>query len=119
MSEVDPMITRGRSQRAVARRCERRALCLARGGPTVLGAVTRRWAHSGTSIEIGHLLYECVHAALIKATPLVAIPCDPRPVLPKACRRTRPGWRPLDLDPGGVLSGGLGPAADELGEAVR
>jgi MerR family transcriptional regulator, light-induced transcriptional regulator len=47
----------------------------------VLGAIAQRWTHSGASIEIEHLLYECVLAALIRATPLVTAPCNPRPVL--------------------------------------
>lgn len=47
----------------------------------VLGAIAQRWTHTGTSIEIEHLLYECVLATLIRATPLVTAPCNPRPVL--------------------------------------
>ena len=48
----------------------------------VLAAVTHRWAHTpDAAIETEHLLYECVLAALIRATPLVTEPCNPRPVL--------------------------------------
>jgi hypothetical protein len=55
------------------------------GCPSSELAVARRWAHTGMPIEIEHLLYECVLAALINATPLVATRCLTRPVLP-ACR---------------------------------
>lgn len=44
----------------------------------VLAAVASRWTPTG---ELEHLLYECVLAALIKATPLVTAPRNPRPVL--------------------------------------
>lgn len=48
----------------------------------VLTAITHRWAHTpDAAIETEHLLYECVLAALIRATPLVTRPYNPRPVL--------------------------------------
>jgi DNA-binding transcriptional MerR regulator len=47
----------------------------------VLGAIGRRWSNAGAPVELEHLLYECVLAALIRATPLVTQPRNPRPVL--------------------------------------
>jgi transposase-like protein len=46
----------------------------------VLAAIAQRWTHSGAT-ELEHLMYECVLAALIRATPLVNAPRNPRPVL--------------------------------------
>jgi DNA-binding transcriptional MerR regulator len=46
----------------------------------VLGALGRRWGHPG-SAELEQLLHECVRSALIRATPLVMWPRNPRPVL--------------------------------------
>jgi hypothetical protein len=91
----------------------------------VLDAMAQRWTHSGTSVEIEHLLYECVLASLIRATPLVTAPRNPRPVL-LACV---PGERhslPLHgldatLASRGIGTRMLGPAlpADALAAAVR
>jgi DNA-binding transcriptional MerR regulator len=157
----------------------------------VLGAIGRRWSDAGP-VELEHLLYESVLAALIRATPLVAHPRNPRPVLlacvpdeqhtlplhglvatlacrglgtrmlgpavpsealaaairrtapaavvlwaqlprnadpalaaltPKGRQRSRlflggPGWRAVDLDPRLVLADGIGPAADDIENAV-
>jgi DNA-binding transcriptional MerR regulator len=47
----------------------------------VLAAVAGRWAHSGESVEVEHLLQECVLAAMIAATPLLGPTRNPRPVL--------------------------------------
>lgn len=47
----------------------------------VLTAVAGRWAHSGESVEVEHLLHECVLAAMITATPLLGPARNPRPVL--------------------------------------
>jgi hypothetical protein len=41
----------------------------------------RRWAHAGAAIGTEHLLYGCVLTPLIRATPLVTEPRNPRPVL--------------------------------------
>jgi hypothetical protein len=157
----------------------------------VLAAIAQRWAHSGTAAETEHLLYECVLAALIRATPLVTAPRNPRPVLlacapgelhtlplhgldatlacrglgtrmlgpavpadalaaairrmspaavvlwaqlprnadpslmtvPKGRQRTRlflggPGWAAVDVDPRSALPDGIGPAADDIENAV-
>lgn len=47
----------------------------------VLGALAGQWEHTGDGVEIEHLVHECVLAAMIAATPLVADPRNPRPVL--------------------------------------
>jgi hypothetical protein len=47
----------------------------------VLTAIAGRWAHSGESVEVEHLLHECVLAAMIAATPLLGPTRNPRPVL--------------------------------------
>lgn len=47
----------------------------------VLSALASRWAHSGECVEVEHLVNECTLAAVIGATPLVATPRNPRPVL--------------------------------------
>lgn len=47
----------------------------------VLGAVAARWAQTGECVEVEHLVHECTLAAVIGATPLVAAPHNPRPVL--------------------------------------
>jgi MerR family transcriptional regulator, light-induced transcriptional regulator len=156
----------------------------------VLAAIAQRWPQSGAA-ETEHLLYECVLAALIRATPLVGNPRNPRPVLlacapgelhtlplhgldatlacrglgtrmlgpdvpadvltaairrtspaavvlwaqqphnadpalvaaPKVRQRTRlflggPGWRAVDVDPRSALPDGIGPAADDIENAV-
>jgi DNA-binding transcriptional MerR regulator len=47
----------------------------------VLAAVSTRWMHAGDCVEVEHLVDECVLAAMIRATPLVADPRNARPVL--------------------------------------
>jgi hypothetical protein len=47
----------------------------------VLAALGRRWGDGGPPGELEHLFYEVVMAALIRATPLVCEPRNPRPVL--------------------------------------
>jgi DNA-binding transcriptional MerR regulator len=47
----------------------------------VLSALASRWAHSGECVEVEHLVHECTLAAVIGATPVVAAPRNPRPVL--------------------------------------
>jgi len=47
----------------------------------VLAALASRWEQSGECIEVGHMLHECALAAMVGATPLVAAPRNPRPVL--------------------------------------
>ncbi|WP_433274916.1 MerR family transcriptional regulator [Actinosynnema sp. CS-041913] len=47
----------------------------------VLSAIAARWEHSGAGVEVSHLLDECVLAAMIRATPIVAEPRNHRPVL--------------------------------------
>jgi hypothetical protein len=47
----------------------------------VLGAVARRWEHSGEGVEVEHLLSECVVAALTSVVASAPTPVNPRPVL--------------------------------------
>nr|WP_253835901.1 MerR family transcriptional regulator [Actinokineospora globicatena] len=47
----------------------------------VLNAVAGRWAASGDCVEVEHLVNECVLAAMIRQTPLVPVPRNPRPVM--------------------------------------
>lgn len=47
----------------------------------VLAAIAARWEHSGAGVEVSHLLDECVLAAMVRATPIVAEPRNHRPVL--------------------------------------
>jgi methanogenic corrinoid protein MtbC1 len=158
----------------------------------VLAVVGRRWGQAGAPVEWEYLLSECVLAALVRATPLVTQPRNPRPVLlacapgerhtlplhglaatlarrglgtrmlgaaipadamaaairrtapaavvlwaqvsrnadpalvagtPRRRQRTRmflggPGWRVLDVDPALLLTDAMGPAADEIENAV-
>nr|WP_308203970.1 MerR family transcriptional regulator [Goodfellowiella coeruleoviolacea] len=44
-------------------------------------ALTERWEISGAGVEATHLLTECVVAVMVRATPLVTQPRNPRPVL--------------------------------------
>jgi hypothetical protein len=91
----------------------------------VLGAIAQRWAHAGAAIETEHLLYECVLAALIRATPLVTDPCNPRPVLLAAApgeQHTLPLYGLVaTLAARGVGTRMLGPAlpVDALAAAIR
>jgi transposase-like protein len=47
----------------------------------VLGATVQRFEHSGVGAEFELLLHECVLTALLRATPVVDQPRNPRPVL--------------------------------------
>ncbi|MCX2955190.1 MerR family transcriptional regulator [Lentzea sp. NEAU-D7] len=47
----------------------------------VLTAVAARWQLSGAGVEVEHLLNECVLAAFVRATPLVTVGRNHRPVL--------------------------------------
>ncbi|WP_253889392.1 MerR family transcriptional regulator [Actinokineospora diospyrosa] len=47
----------------------------------VLNAVAGRWTASGDCVEVEHLVNECVLAAMIRQTPLVPVPRNPRPVM--------------------------------------
>lgn len=47
----------------------------------VLNAVATRWQLAGTGVEVEHLLNECVLAAFVRATPLVTLGRNHRPVL--------------------------------------
>ncbi|MGQ0839098.1 MerR family transcriptional regulator [Actinokineospora sp.] len=47
----------------------------------VLAAVAGRWAHAGDGVEVEHLIHESALAAMIRATPLLPTPRNPRPVL--------------------------------------
>ncbi|MBM7770256.1 hypothetical protein JOD54_000460 [Actinokineospora baliensis] len=47
----------------------------------VLSAVAGRWAASGDCVEVEHLVNECVLTAMIRKTPLVPAPRNPRPVM--------------------------------------
>lgn len=47
----------------------------------VLTAVAARWQLSGAGVEVEHLLNECVLAAFVRATPLVTLGRNHRPVL--------------------------------------
>lgn len=47
----------------------------------VLSALASRWAQSGECVEVEHLVNECTLSAMIGATPVVATPRNPRPVL--------------------------------------
>ncbi len=91
----------------------------------VLGALHRRWSGGGSAAELEHLLYECVLAALIRATPLVSHPRNARPVL-LACVPGEQHTLPLHglaatLACRGVGTRMLGPAvpATALAAAIR
>ncbi|MFD1151663.1 MerR family transcriptional regulator, partial [Saccharothrix hoggarensis] len=47
----------------------------------VMAAIAARWEHSGAGVEVSHLVEECVLAAVVRATPVVANPRNHRPVL--------------------------------------
>ncbi|TDV41339.1 MerR family transcriptional regulator [Actinophytocola oryzae] len=47
----------------------------------VLAALASRWELAGECVEIEHFVHECALAAMIGATPVVATPRNPRPVL--------------------------------------
>ena len=91
----------------------------------VLTAVAARWELSGAGVEVEHLLNECVLASFVRATPLVTLGRNHRPVL-LACmpeeRHTLPLY-PLaaELAQRGVVVRQLGAALplDALAAAVR
>ncbi|WP_176929567.1 MerR family transcriptional regulator [Lentzea albidocapillata] len=91
----------------------------------VLTAVAARWQLSGTGVEVEHLLNECVLAAFVRATPLVTLGRNHRPVL-LACMPEERHNLPLyplaaELAQRGVVVRQLGAAlpVDALAVAVR
>ncbi|WP_051770360.1 MerR family transcriptional regulator [Lentzea albidocapillata] len=91
----------------------------------VLTAVAARWQLSGTGVEVEHLLNECVLAAFVRATPLVTLGRNHRPVL-LACMPEERHNLPLyplaaELAQRGVVVRQLGAALpmDALAVAVR
>ncbi|RDI30195.1 MerR-like DNA binding protein [Lentzea flaviverrucosa] len=91
----------------------------------VLTAVAARWQLSGTGVEVEHLLNECVLAAFVRATPLVTLGRNHRPVL-LACMPEERHNLPLyplaaELAQRGVVVRQLGAALpmDALAAAVR
>ncbi|WP_439664564.1 MerR family transcriptional regulator [Lentzea sp. HUAS TT2] len=91
----------------------------------VLTAVAARWQLSGAGVEVEHLLNECVLAAFVRATPLVTLGRNHRPVL-LACMPEERHNLPLyplaaELAHRGVVVRQLGAALplDALAAAVR
>lgn len=91
----------------------------------VLTAVAARWQLSGAGVEVEHLLNECVLAAFVRATPLVTVGRNHRPVL-LACMPEERHNLPLyplaaELAQRGVVVRQLGAALpmDALAAAVR
>ena len=91
----------------------------------VLTAVAARWQLSGAGVEVEHLLNECVLAAFVRATPLVTLGRNHRPVL-LACMPEERHNLPLyplaaELAHRGVVARQLGAALpmDALAAAVR
>ncbi|XVS68356.1 MerR family transcriptional regulator [Actinosynnema sp. CA-299493] len=91
----------------------------------VMAAIATRWEHSGAGVEVSHLVEECVLAAVVRATPVVAVPRNHRPVL-LACMPDERHNLPLYplaavLAQRGVGVRQLGAAlpADALASAVR
>ncbi|ROP39943.1 MerR-like DNA binding protein [Saccharothrix texasensis] len=91
----------------------------------VMAAIAARWEHSGAGVEVSHLVEECVLAAVVRATPVVAAPRNHRPVL-LACMPDERHNLPLYplaavLAQRGVGVRQLGAAlpADALASAVR
>ncbi|GGN27504.1 MerR family transcriptional regulator [Lentzea pudingi] len=91
----------------------------------VLTAVAARWQLSGAGVEVEHLLNECVLAAFVRATPLVTLGRNHRPVL-LACMPEERHNLPLyplaaELAHRGVVVRQLGAAlpVDALAAAVR
>jgi transposase-like protein len=91
----------------------------------VLTAVAARWQLSGAGVEVEHLLNECVLAAFVRATPLVTVGRNHRPVL-LACMPEERHNLPLyplaaELAQRGVVVRQLGAALpmDALAVAVR
>lgn len=91
----------------------------------VMTAVAARWELSGAGVEVEHLLNECVLAACVRATPLVTLGRNHRPVL-LACMPEERHNLPLyplaaELAHRGVVVRQLGAALpmDALAAAVR
>ena len=91
----------------------------------VLAAVAARWQLSGAGVEVEHLLNECVLASFVRATPLVTLGRNHRPVL-LACMPEERHNLPLyplaaELAQRGVVVRQLGAAlpVDALAAAVR
>src|SRR5688572_17363191 len=91
----------------------------------VLTAVAARWQLSGAGVEVEHLLNECVLASFVRATPLVTLGRNHRPVL-LACMPEERHNLPLyplaaELAQRGVVVRQLGAAlpVDALAAAVR
>lgn len=91
----------------------------------VLTAVAARWQLSGAGVEVEHLLNECVLAAFVRATPLVTLGRNHRPVL-LACMPEERHNLPLyplaaELAQRGIVVRQLGAALpmDALAAAVR
>ncbi|MEU4741096.1 MerR family transcriptional regulator [Actinosynnema sp. NPDC023658] len=91
----------------------------------VMAAIAARWEHSGSGVEVSHLVEQCVLAEVIRATPVVTRPRNHRPVL-LACMPDERHNLPLyplaaELARRGVGARQLGAAlpADALASAVR
>ncbi|KOV80660.1 MerR family transcriptional regulator [Nocardia sp. NRRL S-836] len=91
----------------------------------VLTAVSARWELSGAGVEVEHLLNECVLASFVRATPLVTLGRNHRPVL-LACMPEERHNLPLyplaaELARRGIVVRQLGAAlpVDALAAAVR
>ncbi|QTR01432.1 MerR family transcriptional regulator, partial [Saccharothrix algeriensis] len=81
----------------------------------VLAAIASRWEHSGAGVEVSHLLDECVLAAMIRATPVVAEPRNHRPVLLACMPEERHN---LPLYPLAAVLAGRGVGIRQLGAAL-
>ncbi len=91
----------------------------------VLTAVSTRWELSGAGVEVEHLLNECVLASFVRATPVVTLGRNHRPVL-LACMPEERHNLPLyplaaELAQRGIVARQLGAAlpVDALAAAVR
>jgi DNA-binding transcriptional MerR regulator len=91
----------------------------------VLSALASRWAHSGECVEVERMVHECTLAAMIGATPVVAAPRNPRPVLLCAAPEERQAL-PLYVLRAALARDGIGTQmlgaalpADALAAAVR
>ncbi|MBW4716033.1 MerR family transcriptional regulator [Saccharothrix sp. SC076] len=81
----------------------------------VLAAIAARWEHSGAGVEVSHLLDECVMAAMVRATPIVAEPRNHRPVLLACMPEERHN---LPLYPLAAVLAGRGIGIRQLGAAL-
>jgi len=73
----------------------------------VLSALASRWAQSGECVEVEHLVHECALSAMIRATPVVTAPRNPRPVL-LCCAPDERHSLPLYVLRAALASGGIG-----------